>query len=240
MLSSDDGVMYMPLVKVNWSGGKDSTCAVLKHLESGNEVVAVCYVPMFDEETPLLLKEHYDFLHYAASQLRQRGAQVYFVHGQSYTHFVTHVTTRGKYKGKIFGFPCYLAGRCNFQKASKYKALTSFMAPVWYDFEDIGIAFDETARQAQLTEKKRSILCELGIDERTAQEICRENGLLSPLYNLGIKRDGCTLCPHAKPEVRERWFSDYPGTREKLLALQEIVRIHRPDRPPLRGKQYFI
>ena len=29
-----------PTVKVSWSGGKDSTCAVLLHLEAGHKVKA--------------------------------------------------------------------------------------------------------------------------------------------------------------------------------------------------------
>ena len=30
-----------PTVKVSWSGGKDSTCAVLLHLEAGHKVKVV-------------------------------------------------------------------------------------------------------------------------------------------------------------------------------------------------------
>lgn len=45
-----------PTVKVSWSGGKDSTCAVLLHLEAGHKVKAVNYTPMFTEEIPLLLR----------------------------------------------------------------------------------------------------------------------------------------------------------------------------------------
>ena len=48
-----------PTVKVSWSGGKDSTCAVLLHLEAGHKVKVVNYIPMFTEEIPLLLKEHF-------------------------------------------------------------------------------------------------------------------------------------------------------------------------------------
>ena len=51
-----------PTVKVSWSGGKDSTCAVLLHLRDGHKVKAVNYTPMFTEEIPLLLKDHYEFI----------------------------------------------------------------------------------------------------------------------------------------------------------------------------------
>lgn len=49
------------VVKVSWSGGKDSTCAVLIHLALGHTVKAVNYTPMFTEDIPLLLKDHYEF-----------------------------------------------------------------------------------------------------------------------------------------------------------------------------------
>ena len=78
------------IVRVNWSGGKDSTCAVLKHLELGHTVKAVCYIPMFDSEIPLITKAHYNFLHYAADKFREMGATVTFVHGMSYVDYCTH------------------------------------------------------------------------------------------------------------------------------------------------------
>ena len=45
-----------PTVKVGWSGGKDSTCAVMQHIEHGHKVKAVCYIPMFTESIPLIEK----------------------------------------------------------------------------------------------------------------------------------------------------------------------------------------
>ena len=54
--------MAKPVVKICWSGGKDSTCAVMKHLEAGHICKIVCYIPMFTETIPLLLKIHYDFI----------------------------------------------------------------------------------------------------------------------------------------------------------------------------------
>ena len=43
------------IVKIGWSGGKDSTCAVMKHIERGDKVKAVCWVPMLTKEIPLIL-----------------------------------------------------------------------------------------------------------------------------------------------------------------------------------------
>lgn len=66
----------MSVVKIGWSGGKDSTCAVLKHIEQGDQVKAVCYIPMFTKEIPMLLRRHYEFITLSANRLREMGAEI--------------------------------------------------------------------------------------------------------------------------------------------------------------------
>lgn len=145
------------IVKVGWSGGKDSTASVLLHLEQGDKVKAVCYVPMFTKDIPLITKEHYDFIVNTAERLRKMGAEVHIISGETYWDYVTKITTRGKYQGKMRGFPCVIAGKCGFQRDSKVKAVSNFNVGD-YDYLDIGIAYDETERHSQLTAEKRSIL----------------------------------------------------------------------------------
>ena len=74
----------MAIVKVMWSGGKDSTATVLLHLQRGDKVKAVCYIPMFTEEIPLILKDHYEFILKTADYFRSKGADVYIVSGMTY------------------------------------------------------------------------------------------------------------------------------------------------------------
>lgn len=223
----------MSIVKVNWSGGKDSTCAVLQHLAAGNRVKCVCYIPMFTDSIPFIRKAHYEFIVSAARRLREMGCSVFIVRGEPYVDFVLRRSSRGKFKGRMFGFPCYLAGRCNFQKASKTRALTRVEIGD-YDFEDIGIAWDETSRHGQLTDLKRSILVELKISEKAAFRICEINDFLSPVYSED-GRDGCALCPHGSRARRVGWFSDYPDAFPIVRKLQEIVQVERPGMTPLRN-----
>ena len=65
------------VVKVSWSGGKDSTCALMKHLERGDTVKAVCYIPMFTDTIPLLLKDHYEFILRTADKFRSMENVIY-------------------------------------------------------------------------------------------------------------------------------------------------------------------
>lgn len=227
-----------PTVKVSWSGGKDSTCAVLLHLRDGHNVKAVNYTPMFAEEIPLLLKDHYEFIQKTSERFRDMGAEVYMVTGMTYYDFVLRRKTKGPDKGGIMGFPCFIPGMCKFKNFSKEKALNNVDVG-YYDYEDIWIAYDEKKRQAQLSEKLRSILVEYEITEQRAMEICKHCDLLSPLYQ-HYKRDGCTLCPNAPKREREQWFKEYPEAVPILKELQDKVRAEKPEQSPLRNHEWFL
>ena len=231
----------MDIVKCCWSGGKDSSCAAHLHLLQGDKVIVCNYVPMFTEDIPLILKEHYEFIMKTIELWKSMGAEVYQVHGMTYWDFVHKVATRGIRKGKVFGFPFFLTNKCNFQRDSKTKSLQELDGKfnLKYDYTDLGIAFDEVDRQSQLNEKKRSILVEKKITEDMATEYCKINGLYSPHY-LHHKRDGCTLCPQAKASERIEWFKQYPEAFDLVLELQDFVRKERPDQYPLRNYKFFI
>ena len=228
----------MAIVKVGWSGGKDSTCSVLLHLEQGDKVKACCYVPMFTNDIPLISKSHYEFILNTANRLREMGAEVYIVSGLTYWDYVTKITTRGKYKGKMRGFPCVIAGKCGFQRDSKVKAVSKCNVGK-YDYLDIGIAYDETERHSQLSDDKRSILVEKQITESMAKQICVNVNMYSPHYDKS-KRDGCVLCPNAKKSERLQWYKDYPQAYNLVLELQEKARKEYPNRQPLRRCKWFI
>lgn len=228
----------MAIVKVGWSGGKDSTCSVLLHLEQGDYVKAVCYIPMFTKDIPLITKKHYDFIMNTADRLRSMSAEVYIVSGMTYYDFVKKRSTRGKHKGKIFGFPCIAVGKCNFKRDSKEKAVEECDVG-YYDYLDLGIAYDESDRQKQLNEKMRSILCEKHFTEDMARLKCIEIGMLSPHYATQ-KRDGCALCPNARRSEINQWLADFPNAIPLLIELQDLVKKERPELAPLRNYEWFI
>ena len=232
--------MGMAIVKVGWSGGKDSTCSVMLHIARGDKVKAVCYIPMFTKEIPLINKKHYEFILQTADYFRSLGAEVFFADGGlTYYEYVTHIAKSGKYKGQIFGFPWYASGQCGFKRDGKLRACNNCDVGD-YDYESIGIAYDEVKRHGQLSEEKRSILFEMKITEQGGTDYCKERNLYSPHYNKKRKRDGCSLCPNASERERQEWFEDYPEAIPLVIELQNLVKEQRPDRPPLRGYKYFI
>lgn len=69
----------------------------------------------------------------------------------------------------------------------------------------IGIAADETHRLGQLSDARRSPLAEAGWTEAMCFDWCRENDLLSPVYERST-RDGCWFCPkQATSHLRHLW-----------------------------------
>ena len=178
-----------------------------------------------------------------AAYFKALGAQIYFADGGlTYYEYVTHIAKIGKYKGQIFGFPIVGRGMCGFKRDGKLKAL-SLCDVGYYDYEGVGIAYDETRRHGQLNENLRSILVEEKITEDDATEYCKENDLYSPHYSCTGKkkmRDGCALCYNASEKERQEWFKDFPEAIPLVIELQNIVKEQRPDRPPLRGYEYFI
>jgi hypothetical protein len=166
------------------------------------------------------------------------GADVYIVSGMTYYDFVTHRAVSGKRKGKILGFPCNQTGKCGFKRDSKVKSLQKLDVGD-FDYEDIGIAFDEVKRHNQLTDKKRSILVEMQYTEQMALDMCVKYGMLSPHYETA-KRDGCALCYNARPQERNAWFRDFPQAIPLVIQLQDMVKEECPERAPLRNYGWFI
>lgn len=225
----------MAIVKLSWSGGKDSTAAALLHLEQGDKLKMVCYIPMFTKEIPLILKSHYEFILRAADYFRSRGADVHIVSGITYYDYVL---TRSSVTKLVYGFPCFIRGKCGFKRDSKEKAVRQCDVG-YFDYECIGIASDEVSRHNQLTDKKRSILVEQEFKQVDCALLCMDYDLYSPVY-ADRKRDGCALCFNAKAEERRRWFNDYPQAFFILLDLQERVKAEKPDIYPLRNYKWFI
>lgn len=229
----------MDIVKIGWSGGKDSTCAFYKHLERGDFVKAVCYVPMFTECIPLINREHLSFILKQAEIFRSMGAKVIFAEGLTYYDYCLSICKKGIHKGQVKGYP--FVNACGFRRDSKIKAVGNVDVG-YFDYQSLGIASDEVNRFGQLNDKTRSILVELGITEENAKNFCIEKNAYSPHYKCS-KRDGCALCVNAKDIEREIWFKDYPEAEFFVQELQERLKpllIGRKNEFPLRKFRYFL
>lgn len=221
----------MAIVKVSWSGGKDSTADVILNTKDWNTCKIVCFIPMLTNEIPLIRKAHYEHIINTAEVFESWGHTVNIITGRTYEEHFYRIKTKGKYKGTMAGYDLGI-GYCAFRDYSKVANLKKFDVG-YYDYESIGIAIDETDRLSQLNDKLRSTLAEHNYTEQMAKDLCIQYGLLSPQYKLS-GRDGCCICPNAKDIEYIEYLKEYPKAKDILLQMDidyKNAKGIKPDKP---------
>lgn len=82
--------------------------------------------------------------------------------------------------------------------------------------EYLGIAANEPARFAQLSDRKRAPLAEFGIEEGLCGLYCTYNGILAPSYETGY-RDGCWFCHNQGVNQLRQLRKNWPDYWSLLL-----------------------
>ena len=208
---------------ISWSGGKDSTATVILCHEYGIPVKEIIYVRMmYDAVLPATHPVMTDFVDNAVKVFESWEYKVRVVKSiKTAKQLVEAKYNRSKYEdknGKYYGVTAFCRGFCNFTDV-KMKTIASLPKS---EYEMIGYASDEVDRLHRLTNKKCSIMSELGVKEKDTFEICRKYGLLSPLYELGFKRDGCWFCPNASKFERQYIKENYPQLVKKIYGMIEM------------------
>ena len=85
----------------------------------------------------------------------------------------------------------------------------------------IGIARDEQERPLRLDGTKVSLLDKYGYTEQDAKQLCREAGLLSPVYEF-TDRGGCWFCPNAKTRELRHLYDHHPDLWARIPELQAL------------------
>lgn len=111
-------------------------------------------------------------------------------------YFTDGIVTKGKRTGMLHGFP--IGGMCVINRDCKVRPIKAYLRNIGDDVTQyIGIAVDEPKRLARLKPGHVSLLAKYGYTEQMAFDLCKQHGLLSPLYDLGT-RGGCWFCPNAR------------------------------------------
>lgn len=162
----------------------------------------------YDDETPAILPEHYEFVMSAAERFRSMGLRVDIERSRKTAYeLASHISVKGSSVGCRAGMLCFVGAACAFKRVKintadghwkRFLQSTDLAraGAVCDLLECVGIAADEPRRLARLGKNKFSLLAEKGITEKQAVEICKKYNLLSPIYSIeGIKRDGCFFLP---------------------------------------------
>ena len=205
------------------SFGKDSIAAILlaiRYQEPLDEAV-YCEV-MFDKDISGEIPEHREFIYGTAIPvLESMGVKVRVLRAeQTYVSLFTGRITRGPKKGLLRAFP--ICGRCAVQRDCKLRPIIQYQKSLPADtVQYIGIAKDEQERLLRLGGNKVSLLDKYGYTEQDAKQLCREAGLLSPIYEF-TDRGGCWFCPNAKLRELRHLYDYHPELWRRMLELQAL------------------
>ena len=205
--------------------GKDSLATVILAKRHGEPLDAVVYARvMYDKNRSAELPEHEEFIfNTAIPKLRSWGIETIVVDSpKTFLDCFYRVRSRGENVGKIVGFP--IPNRCEVQRDCKlpsFNLVDKLFDPndtTWY----VGIAIDEQKRLARLEgTAKVSLLAKYGYTEEMAAELCKEEGLYSPIYSY-TKRGGCFFCPNASESELYHLFINHPEMWSDLMALESV------------------
>ena len=205
------------------SFGKDSLAAILlakKHGEPLDEAV-YCEV-MFDKTISGEVPEHRDFIYTKGiPALERMGIKVTVLRGKkTYVDLFTGRITRGPKKGMLRSFP--VCGKCYVQRDCKLRPILRYQKTLTPDtVQYIGIAKDEQERLLRLEGRQVSLLEKYNCTEQDAKELCRQAGLLSPIYQF-TNRGGCWFCPNAKRKELRHLYDHHPELWARMLELQAL------------------
>lgn len=206
---------------VSYSGGKDSTAMLLKMIENKMPIDEIVYCEVMATSTiGAEYPEMYEYLDRVDEYLMNNiGKKITKI--KPNVNFEQQFYTkkgRGKYKGKIYGFPWNLGAWCN----SKLKIAT---LDKYFRNQDkeyisyIGIAYDEPKRLARLDKNEKAPLAEWKMTEKDCLEYTKEKGLYNPLYDK-FKRLGCWFCVKQNLDSLRIIRKDYPELWNLLLKWQ--------------------
>lgn len=206
------------------SFGKDSIATVLLALEHKEPLDEVVYCEvMYDDVISGEPPEHRDFIHNKAiPTFEKMGVKVVVVRSEK--NFISeffHVKTKGTRIGQISGYP--LCGRCTLLRDCKLRPIQKYIKSLGNDYvQYIGIAKDEPKRLLRLEEGRQiSLLDKYGYTETDAKALCKEKGLLSPIYDY-TNRGGCWFCPNQKLCELRHLYEYHPELWNRLLQLQDV------------------
>lgn len=215
---------------VSWSGGKDSSATIiLAHLHGIKIDRIVISLPYFDKAKGIYADhpKHIEWIFGYAKPLFESWGYKVDVVSSDKDYLYWFYKRRGnkcknpEYNGKLYGW--LLGGMCKMNE-EKTKPIADYVNALGDDYVAIcGIGIDEPTRLERMHERGQiSLLEQYGYTTYMAMDLCSEYGLLSPLYNMGRKRQGCWFCPNAELKEFAYLKLNYPHLWDRLVELNKV------------------
>lgn len=216
--------MTRPLYIASCSGGKDSVATILLAVQYHEPLDEVVFSEvMFDHETTGEVPEHRDFIYNTLKPFCENRLGVKFTilrGSKTYEDCFHHVIVRGPHAGMKRGF--VWSGKCVVNRDCKIPPIRKYNASLVPDTVSyVGIAADEPKRLSRLDGiSKVSLLAKYGCTEEDALRLCKEHGLLSPIYT-HCRRNGCWFCPNASDVELRHTLIHHPEMFDRLIAWEQ-------------------
>lgn len=215
---------------VSWSGGKDSSATIiLAHLHGIKIDRIVISLPYFDKANGIYADhpKHIEWVLNIAKPLFESWGYKVDVVSSDKDYLYWFYKRRGnkcknpEYNGKLYGW--LLGGMCKMNE-EKTKPIADYVKALGDDYVAIcGIGIDEPTRLERMHERGQiSLLEQYVYTTDMAKSLCEEYGLLSPLYNMGRKRQGCWFCPNAELKEFASLKLNYPHLWDRLVELNKV------------------
>lgn len=212
------------------SFGKDSLCQAIVAAEMGEPIDGAIYCEvMYTDQISGEIPEHRDFIYNVAiPKLKRRyGIETEVIRSDiTMKDDFYRLFEKGKNAGKLYGYPtpmgCHINRDCKMRAIKAWKKAQTEPITMY-----VGIAADEPKRLARMKEGSVSILAKYGITEEMAVEICRERGLLSPIYSF-TKRNGCWFCPNMNKKELLHLYYNHRDLWDDLASMQDTPNLAYP------------
>ncbi len=161
--------------------------------------------------------------------MRVGGHKVEILHAdKDYLDCFYHTVSRSKtpeHNGKFYGFP--IGGMCSLNREVKTAPISKYLKqfPNGEVIQYVGIAIDEPKRLKNLEKRGQiSLLEKYDYTEQMCFDLCKEYGLLSPIYE-HCKRGGCWFCPNNSCKLFAHIKLSYPELWAELDQLSHTTNL---------------
>lgn len=215
-----------------WSGGEDSSASLITCADKGIHLDGVVMSEIMFDKRRGISAEHPDHINWVYDEgipiiEKKLGYKVIPLRGEKdyldlFNHRILYSKDHPERVGKKAGF--VLGGnKCALKRDCKIKVLNEWCKQQGEFEKIVGICSDEKDRLLSLENDRncRSILSEQGIPKYKTADICKANGLRSPFYSSGRKRQGCWVCPNCSIDEFAALAREYPNLWEELRILSQ-------------------
>lgn len=208
------------------SFGKDSLAMILlikKHKLPLDEVLFV--EPMYSQQISGICDEQLDFIN-EAEKILESKYDLKITHLRAKKSFLEQFMTvkqKGNHIGDIYGFPYIIGSWCNSKlKIEPIRVYLSKLKKEYNIIQYIGIAYDEPNRYNRLDHTThKAPLVDLKYTEKMCFDLCKQNNLLSPIYNHSW-RDGCWFCPKQRLSQLKYLYKNQPSKWNELKRIEPL------------------